>query len=39
MTAITHRLRVFAFGIVVAIMGLIDPETTVKTVVNKLKKF
>ncbi len=42
MTAITKRLRVFFFGIffgiTVALLGLIDPDATVKTMANKFKE-
>ena len=38
MTAITKRIRVFVFGLIVALLGLIDPDRTMKMVIDKAKE-
>jgi hypothetical protein len=37
MTFITNRIRMFLFGIVVAFMGLVNPDETLR-VISKLMK-
>lgn len=38
MKPITDRIRVFLFGIVVAVLGLINPRKTLQTVYQVLEK-
>jgi len=38
MTAITNRIRVFVFGLIVALIGLIDPDMTMKMIIDKAKE-
>jgi disulfide bond formation protein DsbB len=37
MTCITNRIRMFLFGIVVAFMGIVNPDETLRVIAKLMK--